>query len=196
MNVIKPCKSGAVFILGIMAAIAAADTAKTSRWVVETQQREVEFLAIGKPSALRIRGKTNELTDSLAIQGSQMTGKASLTLDKLETGIALRDRHMKEKYLETAKWPLAEFTLEKMSLPEGLSGEKLPFKGRLSLHGVTKQVEGLANLERKDNNVEMKFELKLMLSDYGITTPTYLGITVAEEVSATVMLKGVLKPGN
>src|SRR5438046_2728106 len=74
---------------------------------------EVEFLATGRPSALKIRGKIKEdakdaLTGKLQVTGANVTGTAKLALDMLDTGIDLRNKHMKEKYLETGKFPTAE----------------------------------------------------------------------------------------
>ena len=48
-----------------------------------------------------------------------------LDLNTLDTGIGLRDRHMRENYLETEEFPFAEFTGKINELPELVEGEKV-----------------------------------------------------------------------
>ena len=65
---------------------------------------KVEFLAIGKPSAIKIRGKGEKLESKLQLAGKTLTGQFVFDLTSLNTGIDTRDEHMKEKYLETGKF--------------------------------------------------------------------------------------------
>src|SRR5438309_1643612 len=61
------------------------------------------FLAIGNPSAIRIDGKSEGPEGELAVQEKDgnflVSGQLKVSMKNCETGIALRDRHMKEKYL-------------------------------------------------------------------------------------------------
>jgi len=166
-------------------------------------QAKVEFLAVGKPSMLKIRGDAKPegdkkpLEGALMVTGTNVEGKASLELNTLDTGIALRNRHMKEKYLETAKFPKADFTLTECNLPESLksgTGEAngVAFKGTLKIHGVEKPVAGTVDIKLADGKADFAFKFQTKIPDYAIATPSFLGVTVAEDVEVTVGLQGPL----
>src|SRR5437868_9273038 len=106
---------------------------------IEVSKGHVEFLAIGKPSAIKIRGKGDRLQSQLQFNKDKtLTGKVVFDLSSLDTGIETRNQHMKEKYLETGKFRDAELTLKSLSLPQDLCKEnvkleKSPFEGTLKL---------------------------------------------------------------
>lgn len=149
----------------------------------------VNFLAVGKPSALKIHGKATGPEAKLSLDGAKLTGSAEFDMNNLSTGINLRDQHMKEKYLQVQQHPKAKLTLTDAAVDPAFattlsnSGEK-PFKGRLQLHGQEREVEG--TYTAKNGLVQAKFQIKL--TNYGIEVPSYLGITVAELVDVNVDL--------
>jgi polyisoprenoid-binding protein YceI len=160
----------------------------------EKGKSAVEFLATGTPSAVKIRGKTTEeqpLKGKFAVQGGKLNGTVTLGLTSLDTGIELRNKHMKEKYLEVEKFPTAEFTMTQLELPSAFTGKEakadsLPFTGELLLHGVKKPVKGTATAEKNADKMNMKFQFTVKMTDFGIQVPNFLGIKVAEEVQVSV----------
>jgi len=82
----------------------------------------IEFRAIGHPSTLKVIGKGSEFDGQFEVKSTEPQGKASFELAFLETGIQIRDKHMKEKYLQLAKYPQAELSIHQIFL---LSSEKL-----------------------------------------------------------------------
>jgi polyisoprenoid-binding protein YceI len=170
-----------------------ASTPSTQKWLVNLDQGSgaVEFDATGRPSALKIRGKGAAPRGSLTLESNMASGSLSFELDTLDTGIKLRNQHMKEKYLETAKYSKATLTITKLSIPDAIKGEtakfdKLPFEGTLSLHGVEKPITGNAKVERNGKLLNVDADLALKISDYGIATPGFAGITMAEDVKILV----------
>lgn len=168
---------------------------------LENTKSRVEFLSIGNPGAIKIRGKLSEekpvLKGTLRLDGSALSGTATVLLDSFDTGIELRNKHMKEKYLETQKWKTAELTLTKMTLPDAClqkecEPSKVPFEGTLALHGVNKPVSGVAGVKKTANELEANFEFKFPLSEFGIETPNFMGVTVAKEVTVSVAVNGNL----
>lgn len=149
----------------------------------------VNFLAVGKPSALKIHGKAAGPEAKLTLDGEKLSGTAEFDMNNLTTGINLRDQHMKEKYLQVKEHPKAKLTLVDAAVDPTFatnltnSGEK-PFKGKLQLHGQERDVEG--TYTAKNGLVQAKFQIKL--TNYGIEIPSYLGITVAELVDVNVDL--------
>src|SRR5579863_3203967 len=71
----------------------------------------VSFAASG-PAGMSIEGTTSELT--VADQGDNIV--ITVPLANLTTGISLRDRHMRDKYLEVQKFPTATLTVARSAL--------------------------------------------------------------------------------
>jgi polyisoprenoid-binding protein YceI len=167
---------------------------------LEGTKTHVQFLAVGNPSALKIKGETP--SEAGAVKGQltvtsagQMTGTASCNLKTLDTGIETRNKHMKEKYLEVGKYPEAKLEITK--LPANLNAddakiEGAPFEGILDLHGMKRPVTGTANFKKSGSTVRADFEFKLKVSDYKIDLPSFMGITMADEVTVKVATEGDL----
>ncbi len=149
----------------------------------------VKFQAIGKPSALKINGiSENKLTGNLNWKEDALKFKAELPLDSLSTGIELRDRHMKEKYLQTTTYPTATLSVD-LALPKGKKEVTTPFTGQLTLHGKQKAVSGESKIQLTDAGREGEFSFEIQLEDFGIEVPSYLGITVSKKVIVTAQFK-------
>ncbi|MSP19180.1 MAG: YceI family protein [Bdellovibrionales bacterium] len=162
----------------------------------EVSEALMAFTALATPGALKILGKQSDpkaIKTKIIIHGQQMSGTASLQLVSLSTGIDLRDKHMKEKYLETDKFPQAIFTFKKLTLPNELTGEKIPFDGTMNLHGVEKPISGYIRLEKKESALTITHEFKIKTGDFGITTPHFMSVTMGQEVVVKVILEGNLK---
>lgn len=107
-------------------------------------------------------------------KGGFIVKDATLAIDSLKTGVDLRDKHMKEKYLESGKYPKA--TLSKAI------GKNGKFVGMLSVHGQTKRVSGAYEMNGKD--IEAVFTCRS--SDFKIAKAKYLGVGVSDDVEVTV----------
>lgn len=156
-----------------------------------TKDRGVtSFLAIGNPSAIRIDGKgegpqgtfeAKEKGDALVL-----SGQLKVSLKSYDTGIGLRDRHMKDKYLEVGKFEDAVLTIKEVSVPRSaLTKEtetKLAFSGTLGLHGMQKNVQGDFTVKPGADGIKINAGFQIKLSDYGINIPSFAGITVADQV--------------
>ena len=159
---------------------------------LETEpQPQVEFVAVGRPSALKIKGTGIELNPSLSLEKGVLRGKVEFSLASLETGLGLRDKHMKEKYLEVEKFPKSTFELNETPLPQDLVTGKIPemevpFKGKLTLHGVTRDITVAARLTKKENRYQVATLFEVKLPEYAIDIPKFAGITVAEDVKLEV----------
>jgi hypothetical protein len=95
-------------------------------------------------------GKTAEIRGFIQVDPTDLTGtsRAELQVDlaSLKTGIGLRDRHMREQYLEVEKYPTAVFNLTEVKTASANSLENnmavdLTLLGDFTVHGVTQQVE-------------------------------------------------------
>lgn len=164
-------------------------------------ESRVEFLAVGKPSALKIRGTGGPLLGKVGISDQGVSGTIDMDLNTLDTGIGLRNTHMKEKYLQTSKFPRAQLSLKKVNLPSGWlkPGQKLEavdFEGVLNLHGIEKPVFGKLNLNHDGKLIDGSAQFKLKISDFQIDIPSYAGIKVADEVDVQTFFKSPVEATN
>lgn len=140
-------------------------------FVITPEHSHVEFVAKGKPALIKISGSGAKLSGTL---DDALTGKIEFNLESLNTGIDLRDQHLKETYLKVKDFPNAVLTIDKTN------GEE--FEGKLSLHGKTNAIKG--EFERDGEEIEANFQIQL--KDFGIETPSFQGITVANSVNINV----------
>jgi polyisoprenoid-binding protein YceI len=156
---------------------------------------EVQFRAIGHPSALHVVGKGLGPEGTATIKSSVANAELNFDVTSLATGIEVRDRHMKEKYLETEKFPKATLKITVFTLPEDFSKGPFnftaaPFSGTLTLHGVTAPVSGTADVQWDGKEaITMTALFSIKLTQFAITIPSFSGITIADEVQLTVTSK-------
>jgi polyisoprenoid-binding protein YceI len=159
----------------------------------EKNTGKISFVAVGKPSMLKISGEDGNLNVTLSESNQMINGNVSIDLKDLSTGIDLRDRHLKEKYLEITKFPKAQLELKNLKLLTPTAEIKsplknLPFQGTLTLHGVTKNVSGQYDLESQEKSILVHASFVLKISDYDIKVPAYMGISVADNVTVETVL--------
>jgi len=143
---------------------------------------EAKFDAIGNPGLLTISGEKGDITGKYQKTGSKVSGSFDIILNSFMTGMDLRDKHMREKYLETGKYPKATLTIEGVELPK--QGD-FKFGGKLALHGKTNQVNGDCTLS---DTTKLECKFKILLSDYAIAIPEWKGVTIAKDVSIFVSI--------
>lgn len=95
-------------------------------------------------------------------------------LNTLETGIGLRDRHMKENYLHTNKYPLASFKGEIIESKKSSNGFDVVVKGEMSIHGKKVKLSVKGDLNNASNGYEVKCKFIVPLSDYNIEVPSLM----------------------
>lgn len=148
------------------------------------QGAQASFEAIGRPSLLKIRGRGAKIRGQIELVNNKAMGRFELDLNEFDTGIDLRNRHMKEKYLETQKFPTAMVAVTEVLLPVGFApGQdalEVPFKGTLTLKGVSKPIQG--KLDIRGAKMQTNAEFSFSLNDYPIGVPSHLGVSVADVV--------------
>ena len=112
-------------------------------------------------------------------------------LATLDTGIGLRDTHLRERYLEVARGPefrhavLTDIALAE-PLPAAGGRHETSFAGSLALHGVERPIRGEAELQREDGRIRVEAEFSLRLDAFDIPPPRYLGVGVRDEITIAV----------
>jgi polyisoprenoid-binding protein YceI len=181
--------SMAILVL-ILAAAASADT-----WTV-TGDSEVVFTS--KAPMESFDGRTDQVQGHIAIDPGDLSSpldlRIAVDLASLDTGIGMRNTHMRERHLETDQYPEAVFTageIRTMSLPELTVGEPvvLLVSGQFDLHGVTRPLEIPANVNlAADGTLTVACEFQVKLSDHDIDRPKFLVMKLADEQQVKVTL--------
>jgi polyisoprenoid-binding protein YceI len=138
--------------------------------------------------------RTGAVTGTLVLatpRPATLTGGINVDLKTLDTGITLRNDHMREEYLEVGKDP--GFDTAVLSEVR-LDGADASFQGRtrftatLLLHGTKRPVTGPAEIRRDAGGVRVEASFPVVLADYGIPVPRYLGVGVKNEVQVKASL--------
>ena len=177
--------SQAVFMLFLTSVCLNAKSAKAG----EIKNCKVTFETIGKPVLVQIKGQSDEpCSGNYTLSGNKLTvAEFKMKLDKIETGIPLRNKHLRENYLHTDKYPDAVISIKKidgLDQQRGSNGSKMDaYFPDLTIHGVTKAVPG-AQYKITGKKVQANFRLELM--DFGIDRPAFMGIKVVDAVAVNV----------
>jgi polyisoprenoid-binding protein YceI len=149
----------------------------------------VSFRASG-PAGLTIEGTTPDL--KAAEDGGNLV--IVVPLSNLTTGISLRDQHMRDKYLEVAKYPDTTLTVARAALkiPAGAEHVEGDAPGTLQLHGQTRPVSVHYLAARDGDAFAASGRFRVNMTDFGVNVPSYLGVTVKPDVdvSASFHLAG------
>lgn len=144
----------------------------------------VKFVAVGSPGFLRISGEEGQVEGEWRFDGRLLSANLNVKLGQLKTGIDLRDQHMKEKYLKTQKYPLAKLVIFPFELVD-INSREIEMPGELEITGKKKKLRVPIKMEREGNVIAGESEFTVKISDFGIEIPSYLGVTVAEDVTIT-----------
>jgi len=117
-------------------------------------------------------------------------GSLAVDLRTLDTGIGLRNEHLRGTYLEVTRGPGFETaTLSDIDVrgvtpdaPEGRGS----FTAALTVHGVTKPVTGAIDVRRSGAGLHVTAAFPVTLADYSIRRPRYLGVGVKDTVTVQV----------
>jgi len=204
-------------LLVLIVGTAAMAEVKTFQTVPNDAKNSVEF--VSDATMERIVGRTSNIAGSLNVDVNDLmatkVGNFTVDLRTIDTGIAMRNGHLRDKYLHTEKNPNATFTLTKFvsSDKTGLkSGEtaKTVAEGELSINGVSKTYQIPLTLTYSITNPEAQQRLygstgdilvasghwTVKLADHQVERPQMLMMRIAEdqEISVGFALTDVLPP--
>ncbi|MBI1770358.1 MAG: YceI family protein [Bacteroidetes bacterium] len=120
---------------------------------------------------------------------NQETGDVvfSVPIKEFEFDKSLMKEHFNEKYMESEQYPKATFQGKISGYQTSTSGEqKATAAGKLTIHGVTQDVQIPGTMENIKGAWKMKAKFMVKLVDYKIKIPQLLWKNIAEEVEVTV----------
>lgn len=109
---------------------------------------------------------------------------------------ALMQEHFNENYLESDKYPSATFTGNLTNVADVKFSQngtyKVTVKGKMTIHGVTKEVEVPGTIKVNGDILEVSSAFKVACSDYNIAIPALVKDNIAKEID--VVVNSQLKP--
>jgi polyisoprenoid-binding protein YceI len=111
----------------------------------------------------------------------------SIPIKEFDFAKSLMKEHFNEKYMDTEKFPKSTFQGKIVGFQEKTNGvQQARAKGKLTIHGVTKEIDVPGTIEVVDGKVVMKSSFIVKLEDYGIAIPQLLWQNIAEQVEVKV----------
>jgi len=156
---------------------------------------EVQEKFLSAPLPNKAIGKTNAVTGEFQFTSDgQPTGKVTkITVDlrTLTSDQARRDSRIHTQWLESDKYPYAEFTsTDAQNLPASYTdGQEVSFKltGDMKIHDVTKPVTFDVKGKLEGDTVTGSATTLLMMKDFGFDPPSIAGmLTVDDGVTVVV----------
>ncbi|RPI03076.1 MAG: YceI family protein [Calditrichaeota bacterium] len=157
----------------------------------KTQKNQVTFTSDAPVE--KIIGHTTEIDGYAAIDEKDLTQNSSfyfeVDLATLDTGIGLRNRHMRENYLQTGKYPFASYKgeiKEAVLLENG--GYQVKARGSFDLHGVQKEMEISATVEKLENGYKASSSFEIALADFKIERPQLMLLKIGQVIKIDVSI--------
>jgi len=135
-----------------------------------------------------IEGKNKTVTAVIDSKSGAM--QFSVQMKGFEFEKQLMQQHFNENYVESDKYPKAEFkgTIANNSdinyTKDGTYTAKV--KGKLTIHGITKDVETTGTLKVNDGKIDAASTFNVLISDYKISIPSIVKDKVSNNIKITV----------
>lgn len=153
---------------------------------------KLKFETTGRPTLVRIEGKSeHECTGKLVHDGTKVVeSEFVMPLDKIDTGIQLRNKHLRENYLHVDKFPNAKLKITnaenfKEQLDGGLK-KSSKLEATIEIHGKEAPIlDGSYEVQGKKATVKFAVDLP----SHGVEQPSFMGVKIVDKVNATVTLE-------
>lgn len=154
-----------------------------------TKTGKIEFYSKAQMEDIEARNKTVATvldTKSGALQ-------FSVLMKSFEFEKALMQEHFNENYVESGKYPKAEFKgaiTNNGDINYAKDGSyKAKVKGKLALHGVTKDIETEGQVKVGDGKVETSSVFNILLSDFNVKIPAIVKDKISNNIRISVDCK-------
>lgn len=110
----------------------------------------------------------------------------SIPIQEFQFEKSLMQEHFNEKYMESDKYPKAMFQGKVVQFNPDLETQQARAQGKLTIHGVTRDVDVTGTIEKKDKNYIIRSTFPIKLVDYKIEIPQLLWQNIAEQVEVKI----------
>lgn len=179
-------RSSAVLLL-----MAPCGMAQATEYDVDTNSaRQVVF--VSEATIESFEGITDRIDGFVSIPYGALIADSSydssqfyfeVDLNSLDTGIGLRNRHMRENYLHTKKYPYASYTGEIESVERASDSTFLvACAGQMTIHGVTRDLRAVDTVVVRGGGYRVSVGFPIALPDYDIEIPKLMFLKINETV--------------
>ena len=151
-----------------------------------TKTGKISF--ISKAPLEEIEGKNKTVTAVVDSKTGAM--QFAVQMKGFEFEKQLMQQHFNENYVESDKFPKAEFkgTISNNSAINYSKDGSYPakVKGKLTIHGVTKDVETTGTLKINGGKIDANSTFNVLISDYNIKIPAVVKDKVSNTIKITV----------
>ena len=151
-----------------------------------TKTGKVSF--ISKAPLEEIEGKNKTVTAVVDSKTGAM--QFAIQMKGFEFEKQLMQQHFNENYVESDKYPKAEFkgTISNNSTINYSKDGSYPakVKGKLTIHGVTKDVETTGTVKINGGKIDANSTFNVLISDYNIKIPAVVKDKVSNTIKITV----------
>lgn len=135
-------------------------------------------------------GVTNKIDGYIFNEKDEIKGSKlyfEVDLNTVDTDNGLRNRHMRENYLHTDKYPLTSFD-GKITESNKIEDKhyKVKAKGKFKVHGVEKDKKIEADLYVYDDIYHVKTSFVVPLSDHNIEIPSIMLVKIDENMDVVL----------
>ena len=191
-------KVGSILFSGALICFATqlrANTADSA--LIGVNQGTISFEVATNVPALRVHGKSSALTARARVD-SGADGfvleqiEAAVPVRSLETGLALRDDHMRKYIFTTAEGeiPDVRFSSERVECPRSGSARRATCSvtGALAIRGASRPFVMMLTITEENGSIRASGHGVVKLSTYGIDQPSQLGVRTTDEVKLKLEL--------
>lgn len=195
-----PARGLSLLVSGVTLLLA-ADLAPAAEFVIVSGDKRNSVLFESKAPAESFEGKSSKIAGRVECDPANLGDSLSVSIEvdaaSLDTGIGLRNEHMRKNHLHTDQFPKIEFTGVHL-LPTGMDAAKTPrpaalvagqavsvaVAGTFTLHGVSRRIEAPAivtwNTEGGRSSLRIVSKFQIHLADYSIPRPQFLVMKLDE----------------
>ena len=171
---------GLILILGLLMSTAQAQNKYIAR------QGQVSFYSY--TSVENIEAINNQAFSILEV------GNGTLAISMLMKAFvfekALMEEHFNESYIESDLYPKSSFEGQILDFDPSFSSEQTKrIQGKITIHGVTKDIELKAKLVMEDDVLLLSGEFQLQVADFKVNIPSIVAGNIAETIQVKFRLQ-------
>lgn len=186
--------------LSLAIALCLAQVATAGNYQVDTKaQNTVTF--ISDAPIEDIEGVTSAIDGYVSWSGDSLTSGSDyegsevyfeVELAGLKTGIGLRDRHLRDNYLEADLYPYAFIAGHIVGVQIANDTSKVEISGSFTIHGVERPFGTICSVVRTGTTYHVMSEFEVRLTEHNIEVPSLMFLKVNEVIA--VKLDFYLQP--
>ena len=162
----------------------------------KSKENQVKF--ISDAPVEDFEGVTKNIDGYLYYDGEDLLNNSELyfevDLRTVDTGIGLRNRHMRENYLHTDKYPMTHYKGKIVKVEKASDNTyKVSLEGNMFIHGVTKPLKINGTIKQTGSGYFVNTNFEVNLNDYKIEVPKLMFMRINEIIK--LVLNFHLKEG-